>query len=259
MTCWNRDGVGLQPTLEACYVLPSVFRSVPAGTRSMDKVTESLFPARQERFGYTCHRCLRCCHHKIIHVDPYEISRLARNRGVTTTDFRVRWTMDGAGTTLAQTDDGACVFLGTEGCTVHADRPLVCRLYPLGRHVIVGGDESFCHLKPHPQSEGEYSANRTIAEFLEEQDAALFIQAADEYLQWLDDAINVLSKEADALAPAAVGEPMEGDDRLLDMDVAITAHCAEGGIPEPDDLEDRKRLHLHILYDHLSKQGGKTT
>lgn len=225
----------------------------------MDKATESLLPARQERFGYTCRRCLRCCHHKIIHVDPYEIARLARNRGVTTTEFRARWTVDGAGTTLAQTDTGACVFLGTEGCTVHADRPLVCRLYPLGRHVVVGGEERFSHLTAHPLSEGEYSENGTIAKFLDEQDAALFIRAADEYLQWFDDAINALSRDPDAKADAVMGGSTEGGDRLLDMDAVIAEHCADAGISEPSDLEDRKTLHLRILYDYLSEPAGRTT
>ena len=31
-------------------------------------------------------------------------------------------------TVLKQTESGACVFLGAEGCMVHPDRPLVCRL-----------------------------------------------------------------------------------------------------------------------------------
>lgn len=225
----------------------------------MNKMAEPPFPARREHFGYTCRRCLRCCHHKVIHIDPYEIARLARNRGVTTTEFRARWTVDGAGTTLAQTDAGACVFLGAEGCTVHADRPLVCRLYPLGRHVVVGGEERFSHLTPHPLSEGEYSENGTIAGFLEEQDAALFIQAADEYLQWFDDAINTLSEDPCITENIAVLGATDDGNRLLDMDAAIAEHCGRSGIAEPSDLENRKTLHLRILHDHLSGQTGRKT
>jgi Fe-S-cluster containining protein len=37
--------------------------------------------------------------------------------------------------TLRHNDDGACIFLGEAGCTVHSDRALVCRLFPLGREV----------------------------------------------------------------------------------------------------------------------------
>ena len=91
----------------------------------MDKTADSLLPARQERFRYVCHQCLRCCHDKKIQLNPYEVARLARNRGQTTTQFRAEWTVDGAGTVLQQTETGACVFLGAGGCMVHADRPLV--------------------------------------------------------------------------------------------------------------------------------------
>ena len=48
----------------------------------------------------------------------------------TTTDVISRYTRDG--TALAVRPDGSCVFLGPQGCSVHAGRPLVCRLYPLG-------------------------------------------------------------------------------------------------------------------------------
>src|SRR5215203_1022133 len=115
-----------------------------------------------EAFGYECRRCLRCCHDKRIQVNPYEIARLARRLGTTTTTFSAAFTQQGAGTALDQTEGGACVFLGPEGCTVHPDRPLVCRLYPLGRHRLADGTESFSHLEPHPQTEGRYSRDGTI-------------------------------------------------------------------------------------------------
>jgi Fe-S-cluster containining protein len=99
----------------------------------MDRIPPTLSDPRAEAFGYVCHRCLKCCQHKLIQLNPYEIARLARNRGMTTSEFRSAWTMDGVGLYLAQTKSGTCVFLGGDGCTVHPDRPLVCRLYPLGR------------------------------------------------------------------------------------------------------------------------------
>ena len=68
--------------------------------------------SRLEPFGYVCHRCSRCCYHKGIQVNPYEIARLARNRALTTSEFSAAWTADGAGLFLAQTESGACVFLG---------------------------------------------------------------------------------------------------------------------------------------------------
>ena len=98
--------------------------------------------AREQTFGYFCHACSRCCQGKVIQVNPYEIARLARHLDVSTGAFQEKWTEGGKGTVLARTEDDACVFLGRGGCTVHGDRPLVCRLYPLGRQYFPDGTES---------------------------------------------------------------------------------------------------------------------
>jgi Fe-S-cluster containining protein len=207
---------------------------------------------RDEPFGYVCNRCLRCCHHKIIQLNPYEVARLARNRGLSTTEFRAAHTVDGRGVVLSQTEAGACVFLGPEGCTVHPDRPLVCRLYPLGRHVVIGEEERFSHVEPHPQTEGVYSKDGTIGRFLESQGADPFIEAADDYLRWLDSAFAVLreqsGKASKELAEAGAG----GDDRLMDMDAVIAEYCTRTGREEPVEGEDRRRLHLSLLYELIN-------
>ncbi|SRR5579875_136093 len=206
---------------------------------------------RSEPFGYVCRRCSRCCRNKLIQVNPYEIARLARRRGQSTGEFRAASTDDGAGNYLRRTADGACVFLGPEGCTVHSDRPLVCRLYPLGRRVTADGTETWLHTPPHPQTEGVYSRDGTIADYIATQDALAFMRAADQYVAWVRRAIEVLG------APPARGsgdgaEPLDG---LLDMDAAIAAHCAANGISEPNGLEARKDLHLEILHRQLEQLG----
>lgn len=208
---------------------------------------------RQERFGYVCRRCLRCCHDKKIQINPYEVARLARNRGVTTTEFRARWTVDGHGTVLSQADGGACVFLGPEGCTVHPDRPLVCRLYPLGRHVSVDGEERFTRAKTHPQSDGVFTDAGTIGDYLKEQGAGPFMQAADDYLKWLAAALSSLGSELGRAPQEVVDAPLEGNEKLLDMDAAIADHCASAGRKAPTDIEARKKLHLEILFKRLAQ------
>jgi uncharacterized protein len=191
------------------------------------------------------------CYHKGIRVNPYEIACLARSRGETTTEFRKAWTRDGAGVLLAQREDGACVFLGPEGCTVHADRPEVCRLYPLGRLRRADGVEEFTRLERHPQSTGELGDSGTIAEYLEAQGAGPFIKAADQYFSWICAATRdgVPHRNQSGLSD---GEIVLTAD-LLDMDAAIARHCSITGIGEPTDIEDRKNLHLAILYKELGQ------
>jgi Fe-S-cluster containining protein len=212
----------------------------------MTALTGQQREVRSEPFGYVCHRCLRCCRDKIIQTNPYEIARLARNRGQTTTEFRAGWTEDGEGTVLKRRDDGTCVFLTGQGCGVHPDRPLVCRLYPLGRHVTAEGVESWSHTPPHPQTEGDYTITGQISDYLVGQGARDFLTAVDEYAAWVRRAVDVLNA-----SDASYGEPSQDERNILDMDAAIADHCASSGEAAPSDIEERKRLHLKILHASL--------
>jgi Fe-S-cluster containining protein len=136
--------------------------------------------ARTSAFSYQCRACSRCCYGRRIQVNPYELARLARGLGITTTDVIERFTVDN-GTALAHRADTACVFLGDTGCTVHADRPLACRLYPLGRVVRADGGEAFIENEPLPDTKGLYGDDGTVASFIESQSVAPYIEAADRY------------------------------------------------------------------------------
>jgi Fe-S-cluster containining protein len=199
-------------------------------------------------FGYTCRRCSRCCQHKHIQLDPYEVARLAQAKGQSVRQFREAWTVDGQGVALEKKKDGTCVFLGPKGCEVHADRPLVCRLYPLGRHVRQDGFEYYSILEGHPLSEGEFNQQGTIEEFVVAQGAKPFIVAADNYFRWLCSAYERL--ETGPGEAASQGSSMESD--LLDIDDMVARHCAETGEPEPQNVDDRHRLHLRLLYDLIA-------
>jgi uncharacterized protein len=207
--------------------------------------------ARSEPFGYACRACSRCCAHKIIQVNPYEVARLARLMGLSTADFRARYTESG-GAILKRTDDDVCVFLGETGCSVHPDRPLVCRLYPLGRRVSPDGVEVWVRATPHPQSEGVYSKNGAIGDFIAAQDALPFMRAADGYADWVRKASAVIEADPDL----AQVTPMPDD--LLDMDSTISAWCGETGTAEPQDIEERRQLHMKILYRQLEPAQGGT-
>ena len=50
--------------------------------------------SRWDSFDYICQSCGRCCYDKDVRVNPYEVARLAANRGQTTTEFRAAWTLN---------------------------------------------------------------------------------------------------------------------------------------------------------------------
>jgi len=207
--------------------------------------------ARAEAFGYTCRACSRCCAHKIIQVNPYEIARLARRMGLSTSQFRSRYVERGA--VLARNDDDVCVFLSDKGCSVHADRPLVCRLYPLGRRTLPDGTEIWLHATPHPQSEGVCSKEGTIGDYIAAQGALPFMRAADDYADWVRKASEQLA------AQAGTASALSDTEDLTDIDEAIGAWCKRTGTPEPSDIEERRRLHMEILNRELEPDKGDMT
>lgn len=211
---------------------------------------------RETPFSYACGRCSRCCRHKGIPLNPYEVLRLARRQGLTTTEFIRRFT-DAAGTQLGQRADGACVFLTAQGCGVHADRPLVCRIYPLGRHIGPGDEETFSELEPHPETEGSYGTQGTIRGYLESQGAGPYLQAADRYLNLFRAMADLLFEQLGRLEPPQreeVGRQWARPEEFttfepawLDIDRAVDRYCRERGLAKPAEPERLMELHVEAL------------
>ena len=87
----------------------------------------------------TCTRAGTCCHGKMVWINPWELTRLAEASGEGVAAFAERCCEYGG---IRLRFDGppgwkglpACrLYAAERGCSVHAARPLSCRLYPLGR------------------------------------------------------------------------------------------------------------------------------
>lgn len=212
--------------------------------------------SRHSAFAYSCSRCLICCRFKTIQLNPYEIARLASNRGLSTTLFIERFTTN-SGTYLQSKQDGTCIFLDAGGCSVHADRPLVCRLYPLGRHVDFLGVEKFSLMESEEECQGIFHENGTIEQYLEEQDAVSFMRAADRYLDLLWHLLEGLKEQGSESSESETilntvqtvsGGHSDGYDlSWMDMDQALTTYCAQHGIPVPVDAEDKMKMHIKAV------------
>lgn len=221
---------------------------------------------RRSPFSYECRACSRCCRGKVIRLSPYDVARLAEACGTSTTEVLTRWTSEG-GATLARHSDGSCVFLGPNGCSVHPGRPLVCRLYPLGRRLEADGTERFAQVEPHPQTEGLYGANGDVEDFLRSQDVARHIAAADEYVGVLKAMVAALAARADTelaelteqVAAAARRPPMPSDENLLDVDAVAARWCADRGEPVPDDVDAKTAIHLKALREIVANLGAPTS
>lgn len=189
-------------------------------------------------------------------MGPYEALRLSRRLGISTTEFFARHTEAGGTVLQTRPDDRGCVFLGERGCTVHPDRPLACRLYPLARWISPEGEESFGHLEPHPQTAGVYGTNGTVDAFLTSQGLPPYFAMSDRYGEIYDRMVAVTERldpdensERRAQRRAEVDELDAGilATALFDVDATVGDYCRERGLAVPSDIEAIVELHLTAL------------
>lgn len=206
-------------------------------------------------FAFSCDRCSQCCRCKKIQVNPYEIARLADNLAMSTGEFARKFTTNG-GTQLASNDDETCVFLTSGGCGVHRDRPLVCRLYPLGRHVSASGEESFSEIEPDPGCTGVYGEERTIGDYLDSQGARPYMRAADRYLSLFCTLYGIMRENAGTPGKRKAAKRMSaGTDAgahdqvndMMDVDIVVSNYCRENDLPFPKDPDEKMVLHIQAV------------
>ena len=150
-------------------------------------------------------------------------------------------------------EDRGCVFLGERGCTVHPDRPLACRIYPLARWVAPDGDESFGHLAPHPQTAGLYGTQGTVNDYLTSQGLPPFFAMGDRYGELYDRMVAIMERiDPDEDTDRRTERRAEVDEmdagtlatNWFDIDAAVGAYCRERGLPVPTQIEALVDLHL---------------
>jgi Fe-S-cluster containining protein len=220
---------------------------------------------RDSAFSYLCNACGRCCFNKRIQTNPYEVLRLARKLGMSTSEFMQGYLVS-EGPYLQITREGACIFLDGKRCTVHGDQPLACRTYPLGRWVSGDGEETFRTLKPHPQTEGVYGREGTVERFLEQQGAAPYIAAADRYQELFyrlfDVLQRLLSTETDLAGRAEKAMfARDAADRpafteWLDVDVAVERYCTQHEVAFPRDIRGMMNLHIQSIDEWIDGSTG---
>ncbi len=233
---------------------------------------DSLLLGRHSRFAYTCNRCMSCCHDAHIALDPYEIARLARNRNLTTTEFIARYLTEG-GIVLRNREDTSRVMLGADGCTVYADRPQICRTYPLKRLRTTDG-EVLWQYPGLPASKGVYGRHGTASDFLKAHDVDDLFAAKDRYF---DLALRIAAVLAEAVnrEPHLFGAMRDVIDTrcevqglnlrrsptcrqpgtipsLIDVDRVVSSYCRDRHIEFPEALDEKIALHIRAIEERLA-------
>ncbi len=138
-------------------------------------------------FNFKCHPgvpCFNeCCGDVNIFLTPYDIIRLKKNLGITSTEFLKKYTFSPFDENLKypvillkMNDDEkkTCPFVSKDGCTVYPDRPWACRMYPLGLAFPKEGsdqlDKEFYFLLRESICKGfEEKKERTVREWIKSE------------------------------------------------------------------------------------------
>jgi len=199
-------------------------------------------------FSYACVKCSKCCYGKGIQVNPYEIMRLSVFLETDSTSFRGKY-LDGQ--FLRHKDSsGSCIFLDESGCGVHKDRPLVCRLYPLGRIRYDDGEEIFPEVIPHAECKGIYGESDTVEKYLESQDTGPYFRAEKSYREIINKmtrAVSVYMAKAE-IPKTDLNEFSEKDPGwILDPDPVIRKYCDQKKTAFPCSVDEKLAVHLEAL------------
>ena len=220
--------------------------------------TALVFDLKKESpFSFKCQVCGACCSNKAIGVTPYEALRLARNLGLSTTEFYQKCT-EKAGIVLRNKADGTCIFLASSGCGVYPDRPLVCRLFPLGQITDKEGRTKYASMPLHPDCLGHFAADGTVESHLDSQGVGSYFRYDAVYEAVYKKMLKKLEERgyaaAEILSPAGPPPLAPGPSPnhgllspWLDIDKTIAAFCQKNRREEPKSLEDVVSIHLEAI------------
>jgi len=210
---------------------------------------------RDSPFSFECNACGRCCRNKDIQLNPYELVRLADFLGVSTGEFLDKFIRPGSPFLLFSGNNDTCVFLNDQGCSVHPVRPLVCRLYPLGKYLSGDREEHFKCIEPQPDCEGTLGENGILEDFLESQKTEPYMEASGQYLDLFDRLHQDLYQK---LEGQNINLPDRDDGSLeltlakwFDVDQVNSRYCKEKGLLPPGDPDGRVKLHIRALGERL--------
>jgi Fe-S-cluster containining protein len=135
---------------------------------------------------FSCHKGIgcwnACCSNIDISLTPYDVLRMKKRLGITSTEFLKDYTVpyemekDGiAGIKFRPVENGtACRFMKPEGCDIYSDRPTACRYYPVALLSMRKQDEyvdrdSYAIVKEDHCKGHDEKRSLTIADYRKEQ------------------------------------------------------------------------------------------
>lgn len=158
--------------------------------------------SRDDTFSFSCHPGLdcfnTCCRNKHLPLTPYGMIRMKHALHMHSDAFLEKYVVyrpdPHTGFPILSlkmsSKDTTCPFVGTDGCRIYEDRPMACRLYPLGRSSTIQADsdpvpKEFFYLletpgcsgvnEKHAQQVEEWTRSQGLLPYIEMNDQMLTI------------------------------------------------------------------------------------
>ena len=187
----------------------------------------------------------RCCYGRRIQVNPYELARLSRGLGITTTEVIARFTVGWGNRARDASRHGVHVPRAER---LHRPRRPAARVSPLSaRPSRTGRRRTFVENEPHPETEGLYGQAGTVGSYLESQSVEPFIAAADRYHAVFTQLMLRGDEREDE--PSADIDPRA----FIDADLAIQTDAASRQAPSPVGVDALVEAHLALI-EHWAQQ-----
>jgi hypothetical protein len=145
---------------------------------------------------------------------------------------------------------------------VHPDRPLVCRLFPLGQIVDQQGKPKYASMPLHPDCLGLFDTDGTVDSYLESQGAGPYFRYDRVYSALYTRIRKKLSGSETQLetpSPAAGlmrrSDPFDSSSLLsawLDIDSSVASFCRYKGKTVPQDIGETVTIHVQALEEWIA-------
>lgn len=198
-----------------------------------------------DTFRFACDKTGQCCKDRFdnpIVLSTYDVARLRQRLKITSGSFLKRHVIITFGEESqlpiavlkyeeTKDDHSKCPFLRSYGCKVYQDRPLRCRMYPVGL-AFGTGDVSYFFLMDTPAHCGLGKGQEfTLEEWLRECQIEPYLLWSDRFFEPILKMDHVKYREADPALKLALGMVMYDFDGLIGK--LVKSGCIEK--PENDD------------------------
>jgi len=168
----------------------------------MNETRQPLQP--KDTFSFSCHAMLSCftscCRDVNILLSPYDIIRMKRRLGLSSTEFLARYTktlvapktaLPAVQLRMDEERGRRCYFVGSDGCSIYGDRPWSCRMYPLdvdgdGDQYRLIVDRSRCHGLDSREGTnlGQWFRNQGLEPYTAENEEFAAVTGDDKLTAW---------------------------------------------------------------------------